>query len=150
MKYHIIISNFYISGDEVLEWNGHSLVSKTFEEVHDVITESRHDPQVELRVARSLTGSHALGATPSGTYATDSLGRPIIGPPSGHGSHQFSTTPPSRQYISGRGGRGPSVTLSDPLGGTTHMLNPPSHHTNRHPDSTRIQVGGVATPFFSI
>ena len=110
-----------------------------------MITESRHDPQVELRVARSLTGSHAH-ATPSGSYATDSLGRPILGPDLRQhaGSHaQFNqAAPSSRQYISGRGGRGPSVTLSDPLGGTTHMLNPPTHlHTNRHPDSTRIQVG---------
>ena len=48
-----------IAGDEVLEWNGHSLVGKTFDEVHDVISESRHDPQVELRVARSLSG-HAV------------------------------------------------------------------------------------------
>lgn len=125
-----------------MEWNGHSLVGKSFDEVHDVITDSRHDSQVELRVARSLTGGHALaGATPSGSYATDSLGRPVLG------HHQFPSTSASRPYSSAvgvsRGGRGPSVTLSDPLGGTTHMLNPPPalHHSNRHPDATRIQVG---------
>ena len=29
-----------------MEWNGHSLVGKTYEEVHDVIADSRHEPQV--------------------------------------------------------------------------------------------------------
>ena len=39
---------FYLNlvGDELLEWNGHSLVGKTYEEVHDVIADSRHEPQV--------------------------------------------------------------------------------------------------------
>ena len=126
-----------------MEWNGHSLVGKTFDEVHDVITESRLDPQVELRVARSLTGSHAH-ATPTGTYATDSLGRPVLGPDPRQIYHQNQS---SRSYFNARGGRGPSVTLSDPLGGTTHMLNPPAN-LHRHPDSTRIQVGWVTTPIY--
>lgn len=39
-------------GDEVLEWNGRSLQGLTFEEVYDIIAESRHDPQVELIVCR--------------------------------------------------------------------------------------------------
>jgi hypothetical protein len=131
-----------------LEWNGHSLVGKTFDEVHDVITDSRHDPQVELRVARSLSGGHAH-ATPS-SYAIDALGRSIMPDPSRQ-YHQFSSNATgARPYpgVAGVGvvptsrGRGPSVTLSDPLGGTTHMLAPPSHHhSNHHPGSTRIQVG---------
>ncbi|XP_043194249.1 regulating synaptic membrane exocytosis protein 2-like isoform X7 [Amphibalanus amphitrite] len=41
-------------GDEVIEWNGRSLQGKTFEEVYDIIAESRQEPQVELIVYRTL------------------------------------------------------------------------------------------------
>lgn len=41
-------------GDEVLEWNGRSLQNKTFEEVYDVIAESKQEHQVELVVSRLL------------------------------------------------------------------------------------------------
>ena len=119
--------NFLFSGDEVLEWNGHPLVGKSYDEVHDVIAESRHDSQVELRVARSLIGSHA----PSTAFPTDPLGRPLIEPQSRAYPAPGGVGVPSK-------GRGPSVTLSDPLGGTTHMLNP---HLSNRPGSTRIQVG---------
>lgn len=43
-----------ISGDEVIEWNGRSLKDATFEEVYDIIFESKHEPQVELVVQRNL------------------------------------------------------------------------------------------------
>lgn len=42
-------------GDEVLEWNGRVLQGKTYEEVYDIIAESRHEPQVELIVSRQLS-----------------------------------------------------------------------------------------------
>ncbi|XP_064480180.1 regulating synaptic membrane exocytosis protein 2-like isoform X2 [Ornithodoros turicata] len=42
-------------GDEVLEWNGRSLQGKTYEEVYDIISESRQDVQVELVVSRPLS-----------------------------------------------------------------------------------------------
>ncbi|XP_076044393.1 rab3 interacting molecule isoform X2 [Oratosquilla oratoria] len=42
-------------GDEVLEWNGRSLQGKTFEEVYDIIAESRQEPRVELMVSRQLS-----------------------------------------------------------------------------------------------
>lgn len=42
-------------GDEVVEWNGHSLRSLTFEDVYDIIFESKSDPQVELTVERNLS-----------------------------------------------------------------------------------------------
>ena len=35
-----------LPGDEVLEWNGRSLQDKSYEEVHDIIAESRQDDQV--------------------------------------------------------------------------------------------------------
>ncbi|XP_076307331.1 regulating synaptic membrane exocytosis protein 2-like isoform X2 [Tachypleus tridentatus] len=42
-------------GDEVLEWNGRSLQGRTYEEVFDIISESRQDHQVELRVCRPIS-----------------------------------------------------------------------------------------------
>ena len=140
-------------GDEVLEWNGHSVVGKSYEEVHDVIADSRLDSQVELRVARNLLGGNAQSGYPP---SIDPLtGRPTCDPRNLH--HQYSVPGSSRSgppYSSvnpgNRGGRsGPSVTLSDPLGGTTHMLNP--HHTvSNHPAaSTRIQVGFRYTVVFA-
>ena len=42
------------SGDEVLEWNGRSLRAKTYEEVWDIIAESKQEPQVELIVSRPI------------------------------------------------------------------------------------------------
>ncbi|CAL4231048.1 unnamed protein product, partial [Meganyctiphanes norvegica] len=49
-------------GDEVIEWNGRSLQGKTFEEVYDIIAESRQEPQVELMVSRQLSdvGRHPV------------------------------------------------------------------------------------------
>ncbi|EEC01249.1 hypothetical protein IscW_ISCW000600 [Ixodes scapularis] len=41
-------------GDEVLEWNGRSLQGKTYEEVYDIISESKMEMQVELIVSRPL------------------------------------------------------------------------------------------------
>ncbi|XP_068215845.1 regulating synaptic membrane exocytosis protein 2-like [Palaemon carinicauda] len=41
-------------GDEVMEWNGRSLQNKSYEEVYDIITESRQEPQVEIFVSRVL------------------------------------------------------------------------------------------------
>ena len=121
---HLLISYylfFFIStGDEVLEWNGTPLVGKSYDEVQLIISESRLDSQVELRVARSLIGGHAVSAHPSDPLGRSSQSRAYPGGHAGVGV-------PSK-------GRGPSVTLSDPLGGTTHMLNP------HHPGSTRIQV----------
>ena len=43
-----------LSGDEVVEWNGRSLQGATFEEVYDIILESKQEPQVELIVHRSV------------------------------------------------------------------------------------------------
>lgn len=65
-------------GDEVLEWNGRSLQGKTYEEVYDIISESRQDMQVELVVSRPLsdagrgdisernTRRHVSGQLPTG------------------------------------------------------------------------------------
>ncbi|VEL42819.1 unnamed protein product [Protopolystoma xenopodis] len=42
------------AGDEVLEWNNQSLKGKSFEEVSDIILQSKQDSQVELIVQRDL------------------------------------------------------------------------------------------------
>jgi hypothetical protein len=42
------------AGDEVLEWNGRELQNASFDEVCDIINESKHDPQVELIVSRPI------------------------------------------------------------------------------------------------
>lgn len=67
-----------LPGDQVLEWNGRSLQDKSYEEVHDIIAESRQDDQVELIVSRQILHSRRpmRGDTASGpTLAiTDPLG----------------------------------------------------------------------------
>ena len=50
----VISDLLYSSGDEVVEWNGRSLQGKTFEEVYDIIFESKQESQVELIVQRPL------------------------------------------------------------------------------------------------
>ncbi|XP_076332998.1 regulating synaptic membrane exocytosis protein 2-like isoform X3 [Tachypleus tridentatus] len=41
-------------GDEVLEWSSHSLQNRTYEEVFEIIADSREDHQVELTVSRPV------------------------------------------------------------------------------------------------
>ncbi|RUS73733.1 hypothetical protein EGW08_018513, partial [Elysia chlorotica] len=53
-------------GDEVVEWNGRSLQGATYEEVYDIILESKQEPQVELIVHRSA--KH--GETPPGVQSS--------------------------------------------------------------------------------
>ena len=43
---------FLIQDDEVIEWNGRSLMGATADEAGDIITEARHEAQVELIVRR--------------------------------------------------------------------------------------------------
>ncbi|WAR16283.1 RIMS2-like protein, partial [Mya arenaria] len=50
------------AGDEVVEWNGRSLQGATFEEVCDIILESKQEAQVELIVHRNK----ATGEVPPG------------------------------------------------------------------------------------
>ena len=52
-------------GDEVLEWNGKSLKGKTYEEVHDIIAESKQDAQVELLISRPTNKRVPLQTYPS-------------------------------------------------------------------------------------
>lgn len=54
-------------GDEVLEFNGRCLQRATFEEVRDIIMESKQEPQVELIVNRNASS----GEVPPGLQQTD-------------------------------------------------------------------------------
>lgn len=56
-------------GDKIIKWNRIFLVNKTFEEIYDIINESKHEPQLELVVERkrkaagnSFTGRSILKA----------------------------------------------------------------------------------------
>ena len=49
-----VIVVFVTPGDEVVQWNGIRLRGRTFEEVYDIIFESKFDPQVELTVHRPV------------------------------------------------------------------------------------------------
>ncbi|CAG2116617.1 unnamed protein product, partial [Medioppia subpectinata] len=59
-------------GDEVVEWNGRSLQGKTYEEVYDIIAESKQEPQVELIVSR-LTQKLPLATNPTPLLKEDLL-----------------------------------------------------------------------------
>lgn len=41
-------------GDQVLEWNGRVLQGATFNEVYNIILESKPEPQVKLVVCRPI------------------------------------------------------------------------------------------------
>ena len=43
-----------VPGDEVVEWNCRNLRGLTFEEVYEIIFESKLEPQVELIVQRHI------------------------------------------------------------------------------------------------
>ncbi|XP_063980189.1 regulating synaptic membrane exocytosis protein 2 isoform X2 [Diachasmimorpha longicaudata] len=43
-------------GDEVIEWNGHPLQGKSYQEVYDIIAASKDESEVELYVARNRCG----------------------------------------------------------------------------------------------
>ncbi|XP_061520497.1 regulating synaptic membrane exocytosis protein 2-like isoform X2 [Phycodurus eques] len=42
------------AGDQVVEWNGHVLQGATFNDVYNIILESKSEPQVELLVSRPI------------------------------------------------------------------------------------------------
>lgn len=59
MWYSTIVSSPYVSailvsGDEVLQWNGKSLLGATKKEVYNIILESKAEPQVEIVVSRPI------------------------------------------------------------------------------------------------
>ncbi|KAH7642003.1 hypothetical protein HUG17_5048 [Dermatophagoides farinae] len=56
--------------DEVLEWNGISLQGKTYDEVHDIIADSKHHSEIELVVARPLMDATTTASASASTSTT--------------------------------------------------------------------------------
>ncbi|KAK3576252.1 hypothetical protein CHS0354_027051 [Potamilus streckersoni] len=67
-------------GDEVVEWNGRSLQGATFEEVCDIILESKQEPQVELIVHRNCSsGEVPPGVQPACDIQRDFGHKDVVG-----------------------------------------------------------------------
>ncbi|RXG71075.1 Regulating synaptic membrane exocytosis protein 2 [Armadillidium vulgare] len=90
-----------LDSDEVLEWNGRSLQGKTYEEVYDIIAESRHEPQVELIVSRQLSD---VGRQPGRRHTHSGIGSRTLPEP---GVDPRKLSEPVRD-------RRPSVTITSP------------------------------------
>ncbi|XP_069587844.1 regulating synaptic membrane exocytosis protein 2 isoform X5 [Ranitomeya imitator] len=72
-------------GDEVLEWNGRILQGATFEEVYNIILESKPEAQVELVVSRPIgdipripDSTHAPQDSSSSSFESQKMDRPSI------------------------------------------------------------------------
>ncbi|XP_073086038.1 regulating synaptic membrane exocytosis protein 2 isoform X17 [Manis javanica] len=72
-------------GDEVLEWNGRLLQGATFEEVYNIIFESKPEPQVELVVSRPIgdipripDSTHVQLESSSSSFESQKMDRPSI------------------------------------------------------------------------
>ncbi|XP_028918177.1 regulating synaptic membrane exocytosis protein 2 isoform X12 [Ornithorhynchus anatinus] len=72
-------------GDEVIEWNGRLLQGATFEEVYNIILESKPEPQVELVVSRPIgdipripDSTHAQLESSSSSFESQKMDRPSI------------------------------------------------------------------------
>ncbi|XP_042318908.1 regulating synaptic membrane exocytosis protein 2 isoform X6 [Sceloporus undulatus] len=72
-------------GDEVLEWNGRLLQGATFEEVYNIILESKPEPQVELVVSRPIgdipripDSTHGQLESSSSSFESQKMDRPSI------------------------------------------------------------------------
>ncbi|XP_015229855.1 PREDICTED: regulating synaptic membrane exocytosis protein 2-like isoform X2 [Cyprinodon variegatus] len=59
-------------GDQVLEWNGRVLQGATFNEVYDIIMESKPEPQVELVVCRPIRRDVSRAADASSVHLDSS------------------------------------------------------------------------------
>ncbi|XP_034867579.1 regulating synaptic membrane exocytosis protein 2 isoform X2 [Mirounga leonina] len=93
-------------GDEVLEWNGRLLQGATFEEVYNIILESKPEPQVELLVSRPIgdipripDGTHAQLESSSSSFESQKMDRPSISVTSPMSPGMLRDVP---QYLSGQ------------------------------------------------
>ncbi|XP_039295494.1 regulating synaptic membrane exocytosis protein 2 isoform X2 [Nilaparvata lugens] len=102
------------AGDEVIEWNGRSLQGKSYQEVCDIIAESKQEPQVELIVSRPIGVKRTSGGahtwrqspTPKDVYGRDKPSVLVTSPGSpdlhSRGTHRVSTTVNANSNIGGR------------------------------------------------
>ncbi|KAM7292867.1 regulating synaptic membrane exocytosis protein 2 [Ixodes scapularis] len=105
-------------GDEVLEWNGRSLQGKTYEEVYDIISESKMEMQVELIVSRPLSDGGR------GDTSDRNMRRHVTGPSMGASTtrrdvkkHEYSDRRPSVTVTPGSPTLGHRPRRSPILGG---------------------------------
>lgn len=108
----------------MLEWNGYGLQGRTFEEVYDIICESRADHEVEIVVSRPISDvgrPSSIGASSGvGSHRTGAGVGPMGGPAPGSGAG------------SGRGSgqrERPAVTVTSPASPDT-----------LHPSWGKVQV----------
>ncbi|XP_053517088.1 regulating synaptic membrane exocytosis protein 2 isoform X17 [Artibeus jamaicensis] len=93
-------------GDEVLEWNGRLLQGATFEEVYNIILESKPEPQVELVVSRPIgdipripDSTHAQLESSSSSFESQKMDRPSISVTSPMSPGRLRDAP---QFLSGQ------------------------------------------------
>ncbi|XP_054722052.1 regulating synaptic membrane exocytosis protein 1-like [Uloborus diversus] len=113
------------TGDEILEWNGRLLQNKSYEEVYDIVAESRQDTQVELIVTRLLRNDR-----------DQPLRRHThIGTPSTMPDREWRLSLDTRKQMSLQEDRRPSVLVTSPNSPDKVLLRP--HHASV---GGRIQV----------
>ncbi|XP_046648055.1 regulating synaptic membrane exocytosis protein 2-like isoform X4 [Daphnia pulicaria] len=131
-------------GDEVLEWNGYPLQGRTFEEVYDIICESRSDHEVEIIVSRPISDvgrPSSMGAQSGGS----------AGPGGGHLSHHHSGYGSASGSLAGVGGGGGGGAGSTRSGGSKVSSNTqrdrpavtvtsPASPDTLHPSWGKVQV----------
>ncbi|XP_030266363.1 regulating synaptic membrane exocytosis protein 2-like isoform X3 [Sparus aurata] len=100
-------------GDQVLEWNGRVLQGATFNEVYNIILESKPEPQVELVVSRPIRDV---------SRATDGA----------HGQLDSSSSSFDSQKV------GPSISVTSPV--SPSVLSGQVSTANRRPLVPRIQL----------
>ena len=129
----LIICNFSNKGDEVLEWNGYPLQGRTFEEVYDIISESRADHQVEIVVSRPISDVGRPGAN--------------INPSGGPGQQQQQQQRGGGNVVAGGGNNnrmmaGGGGGLGGGPGGSTHLgvAGGSSHHQLLQRDRPAVTV----------
>ncbi|XP_006816755.2 regulating synaptic membrane exocytosis protein 2-like [Saccoglossus kowalevskii] len=111
------------AGDEVLEWNGRDLQGATFDEVYNIVLDSKAEPLVELVVARVM-GDIGPGIPTKQTR--DIISKRASLTSSGYDSGKMKEDEePSKP-------RRPSVTITSPGSPT-----PPNNRTNAH---AQIQI----------
>ncbi|KFM78510.1 Regulating synaptic membrane exocytosis protein 2, partial [Stegodyphus mimosarum] len=105
-------------GDEVLEWNGRSLQNKTYEEVYDIIAESRQEPQIELIVTRPIRDLNRVDRDQPLRRHTH------IGTPSTMADRDWLVTLDTRKQMSLQEDRRPSVMITSPSSPDKMPLRP--------------------------
>ncbi|XP_014895037.1 regulating synaptic membrane exocytosis protein 2-like isoform X15 [Poecilia latipinna] len=101
-------------GDQVLEWNGRVLQGATFNEVYDIIMESKPEPQVELVVCRPVRRDVSRAPDASSVHLDSS-------------SSSFDS-----QKV------GPSISVTSPM--SPSVLSGQVSSVNRPPLVPRIQI----------